>query len=221
MEPFSTNLTASILARTSGSACPRLHDQACAHVDGELNILHEELIQQHLEHCPACRDLIAALQLVQEVLPTFSRLEPGPAFTRQILKATSQREAKLPWWQRLLQRPRVGLELAYAGTLAGVLVLQVPDQSLLKRLHQEPALVRMASAPKRIGITWQTRGQHLQRELRQQGQEWSEKGSAHLRHAAEDLHRSSTTWLERLRRHIPNQDPASTEPFEDPTRSSS
>ena len=75
--PEDPDLTLAILARTSGSPCRRLHDLACAFVDGELDEARGGLVQAHLEHCAACAALVAALASSRDALPTFACADPG------------------------------------------------------------------------------------------------------------------------------------------------
>jgi len=129
-------LTSAILARTAGPACARLRDLACAYVDGDLDTPQASLVQGHLEHCPDCSALVLGLQELDAVLPGLALVEPGPRFTREVLRATSRdpiaRKHPYSWselrefWWRLFRRPRICFEAAYLGTVAGVLVFNLP-----------------------------------------------------------------------------------------------
>jgi len=130
------DLTRSILARTTGSPCVRLRDLACAFVDGELGEPQIALVKGHLEHCPACRALMASLVELKAVLPALCEVEPGPRFTQEILRVTTHLPVPDPWlpswavlrerWMKLIRRPRICFEAAYLGTVAGVVVLNLP-----------------------------------------------------------------------------------------------
>jgi predicted anti-sigma-YlaC factor YlaD len=129
-EPFPPleGLTEAILARTSGSPCRRLEALACDLVDGLLKPVQQSLAQAHLEHCPACRTLVAGLRELEAVLPAFTDLDPGPAFTAEVLEATlpAAQPSFRGTWIRLVRRPRLCLEAAYLGTVAGILTLHAP-----------------------------------------------------------------------------------------------
>ena len=143
------DLTRAILARTSGSPCQRLQDQACAYVDGELDDSRASLVQAHLAHCPACAALVGALHTSQRLLPTLADADPGPWFTQRLLRATVHRPATSTWW-RLMHRPRIALEAAYLGAAAGLLGTYLPMPNLPLKV---PAMVQPlgASAQRVVG----------------------------------------------------------------------
>ena len=127
-----SDLTRSILARTSGSPCQRLQALACAFVDGALEPGQGALVRAHLDHCAGCAALVAALRESSTILATLAGADPGPGFTRRVLAATSlappcQDEGS--WrstWARLLHRPRICLEAAYLGAAAGLVGFALP-----------------------------------------------------------------------------------------------
>lgn len=131
------DLTQSILARTSGSSCQRLQDLACDFVDGALDEPHTQLVRAHLDHCSECAALVKALQLSTAVLPALSSMDPGPWFAQRILRATThaprgamQRPFDLrAAWARLMHRPRIAMEAAYLGAVAGMLGLYLPTST--------------------------------------------------------------------------------------------
>jgi hypothetical protein len=128
------DLTQAILTRTSGSSCGRLRDLACAYVDGELDEGQANLIQSHLDHCPVCASLVAALSGVQRVLPALAQLDPGPWFTQRVLRATvhrpPQRRDLREAWRKLMHRPRIALEAAYLGAAASLMGVYLPIPSV-------------------------------------------------------------------------------------------
>jgi hypothetical protein len=137
--PFSSSealsdLTASILARTSGPACGRLRELACAFLDETLSAEDGELVSLHLEHCPRCRALVAGLDEATRVLPSFAQMEPGPEFTAAVLARTRSplspihppQDRLIAGWANLMRRPRAALEAAYLATAAGFILTQLP-----------------------------------------------------------------------------------------------
>ena len=128
------DLTASILARTSGPACDRLRGLACDFVDGALPADDLELVAQHLEHCPQCRGLVTGLAPAIRVLPEFAQVDPGLSFTASVLTRTRSPlplilpppDRFLAGWANLMRRPRVALEAAYLATAAGLILTQIP-----------------------------------------------------------------------------------------------
>jgi hypothetical protein len=132
--PAASDLTASILSRTSGPACPRLHALAWDLLAGQLAPDDQELAQQHLAYCPACQELLARLEAARQVLPGFADLDPGPAFTAAVLRRTCAvppmprrpPDPLVEGWSRLMRRPRAALEAAYLATAAGLILTQMP-----------------------------------------------------------------------------------------------
>jgi len=154
-EPFlsseaALDLTQAILARTSGSPCQRLQDLACAFLDSELDTDQTRLIHSHLDHCPACSALVAALVESQEVLPKLVEVNPGPWFSQRILRATVHQPLPPGFdlsraWKKLMHRPRIALEAAYLGAAASLMgiYLPIPAPSFAVKV---PALVQPLSA---------------------------------------------------------------------------
>jgi hypothetical protein len=235
------DMTLDILARTSGSACPRLREQACAFVDDELDEATSVLAQGHLDHCETCSALVATLMELNSVLPTMACLDPGPSFTQEVLRRTVRVPVLDPWadflafWRRLFRRPRFCIEAAYAGTLAGVLVLNVPLprlQSDKGTLHMMgtirtkellPPVLNSAKNLAAIAMRFEQRGvrsiqdsfqrgrKGLLEELHHQGKNLDEMQE----HASKDFR----SWLQRLGMKTNSEE--TTEPSERSSRSSS
>jgi len=139
-------LAAGILARTSGAPCDAAADRLPDLVAGALAGVDEALMRGHVAHCPACADLLARVELVQDLLPTLASLDPGPEFTRAVLRETSAAEdgrvsARRPSGEppraaspgpilRLLARPRAALEGAFLVTAFASLLFAAPISPL-------------------------------------------------------------------------------------------
>ena len=124
-------LTQAILARTSGAPCRRVEALACDFVDGGLDGVQADLLRGHLAHCAACSALVRALAESGRLLPALAEADPGPWFTQRVLRSTSRRPAARGTdaraaWRRLLHRPRIALEAAYLGAVAGMMGLYAP-----------------------------------------------------------------------------------------------
>lgn len=131
--PDDPDLTRSILGRTSGAPCARLRALACDLVDGALAADEAALAQGHLDHCPACAGLVAALRASARLLPALAEADPGLGFTARVLGATAQAPGPAASaWTRLLRRPRIALELAYLAAAAGILAFHSPAGRLLE-----------------------------------------------------------------------------------------
>ena len=147
-DPDDPALLREILARTSGSPCRRLEALACDLVDGILTPAQASLAQGHLDHCPACRAMVASLRELQDVLPTLALLEPDAAFAPEVLQETC---LVLPTfrttWLHLMRRPRICLETAYLGTVAGLLMWNAP----LPVLHPAALVARLGPPLEHMG----------------------------------------------------------------------
>lgn len=123
------DLLASVLDRTSGSACSRAEQLLPAVADNELDADSREVLRDHLSHCDGCSRLLAVLAESRDVLPALAELRTPPGFVERVLAATSRREQPSPlvaWWLRILARPRASLELAYVATVVIVALLGNP-----------------------------------------------------------------------------------------------
>jgi hypothetical protein len=157
-ETIGDDLTAGILERTSGSPCERAGSMLCDWVDGALPAADAELIGLHFDHCSACAELAAVVAALRADLPSMAELEPDPWFVRDILDATTRRETAGvaepalaaarsvgSWSKRLLDRPRLALELAYSGAMVIFLLWGTPVSPL--RGTAEKALGMVQAGP--------------------------------------------------------------------------
>jgi hypothetical protein len=134
-----------VLGRTSGSACGRCLDLLPALNDGALADLDRQLAQAHLENCTGCRAVAVTLGWLTPLLPDMAEIDPGDAFTRSVLDATTRRKAweeagpagaaglmdRLGrWWERQILKPQFAVQAAYAATLVLVLLTAVPGAPL-------------------------------------------------------------------------------------------
>ena len=152
------DLAAGILGQTSGSPCGRAELLLCDRVDGVLPDADAELLGLHLDHCAGCVELAAALASLRADLPAMAELEPDPWFVRDVLDATTRLEPRGiadpalaaarsigSWSRRLLDRPRLALELAYSGAMVIFLLWGTPVSPL--RGTAERALAVMRADP--------------------------------------------------------------------------
>ena len=127
-EDPSPSLTAGVLERTIGSACEQARGHLPAHVDRELDSVDFELVDLHVESCPACQRLAATLVAMRRELPRLAEIPIDDQFTSQVMAATLPRQSKAKsWWLRhwslWIQRPRFAMEAAYVGVLVVMLIL--------------------------------------------------------------------------------------------------
>jgi len=155
------DLTAAILAATTGSACGRAEELLGDLPGGGLAGLDEKLLRAHLEHCAQCSALAETLTWQDAVLREMAELDPGPEFTGAVLAATSRirrrlRTRELGWFQRLgtwwrgqLARPRFTLEAAYVGTMLLIALCGTPISPLKEAPPQ--ALEMVKAGPDLVG----------------------------------------------------------------------
>ena len=127
------SLTQAIVARTSGGGCAAARDRLCDFVDGTLETLDRDLMGGHLDHCPACAELAAALAETASVLPSFATLVPRVSVIPGVLAATSRRPVQptladrvSAWLAHVAERPQFSLEVAYVLTVLLLVVLGNP-----------------------------------------------------------------------------------------------
>lgn len=138
-------LTATVLAATSGAACARTEESLPAYLEAGPSGLDRQLVALHLETCPACRRLASILTAMEHALPRLAELRVPATFTRDVLatlgalRHSSPSPTPVPaepigarlargWraaWPRLIRRPRFATELAYALTVVGILIVQM------------------------------------------------------------------------------------------------
>jgi anti-sigma factor RsiW len=127
------DLAASVLERTSGSACSQAREILCDFTDGTLEGTDLELLRLHLDACNECTTLATALEGLGRDLPAMARLEPGAGFVEEVLAATLPRPDRWAdlvsrWargWASLIQRPRIAWEAGYVGAAAVWIVVSV------------------------------------------------------------------------------------------------
>jgi hypothetical protein len=125
------DLTTTILQRTTGAICDRIDAQLCDWVDGLLPDEDAELLQQHLDRCPGCRNLVADMRELGGVLPQLAEIAPDPRFVRDVLDRTTRAgslgsrpaSALDRWLSGLVRRPRLAQEVAYVAAMLLFLVI--------------------------------------------------------------------------------------------------
>lgn len=150
-------LTRSVLARTSGSSCPSAHERLAPLADGDLEAGDAELIRLHVAHCGECARILDVVAWLAKELPALAEVEPGPAFTRDVMAATAGRRSFAgvvqDWMDRardaaraLAVRPRLPLEGAYIGAMVVWLLVAAPFSPLRGVPEQAAELARINPA---------------------------------------------------------------------------
>jgi hypothetical protein len=166
-------LAGAVMARTTGSACQRALVLIGAQPDGAFDAATSALLQGHLEHCTECRAVERTVAESRAVLATFTEIDPGAAFAAQVVAVTSAarpersrrpagRTERRPawasaghagladWWDRLLARPRLSLEIAYLATVLLVVIVGNPGlvaDALSARIGGAPIVRVVSGAP--------------------------------------------------------------------------
>ncbi|MFB3855603.1 MAG: zf-HC2 domain-containing protein [Vicinamibacterales bacterium] len=153
--------TRSILARTSGAAaCDAARDRLPDYVDATAGAIDTELVAGHLARCASCRTIAETLFELSAELPSLAEIDPGPGFAAAVTHATTGAAARREsigarldaWWGRLLERPRIGFELAYAGTLLLVLAFGNPAATLQAASSKTYALAETGLSQARAAL---------------------------------------------------------------------
>ena len=129
----SADVTAVVMARTSGSACDRARILLASAADEDVARDDWALLQPHLDRCEDCRAFRATLSATLPALTALAVLEPDETFVFDVLARTSRRPVSAAWlvraqaaWQHMVQRPRFAWEAAYVCTLCWLLVFGQP-----------------------------------------------------------------------------------------------
>lgn len=131
--PHAEELVQAVLGKTTGKSCNQAHEWLPDHVDGLLPGARRALLEQHLEHCPRCQQIHQTLRELKEQLPRLAEMDPGRSFPWRVMQATRQLDHLTPRerfrfnqiWHRLVYRPRLAWEAAYALTLLLVALSRV------------------------------------------------------------------------------------------------
>ncbi|HSL81435.1 MAG TPA: hypothetical protein VLF66_01580, partial [Thermoanaerobaculia bacterium] len=105
------DLLAGVLARTTGPVCGRAHELL---PDEDLPDTDRRLLALHLEGCPGCRALAAALAALAEDLHALAEVAPEPGFLEGVLARTSRAAPAVPALDRRARRLAPSLA-AFAG----------------------------------------------------------------------------------------------------------
>ena len=121
-----SDLAASVLARTTGSACSRAREILPSLTGETATSVDAELLALHLERCGPCAELSLALDRLAVDLPALAEVRPDRRFAWEVLARTARRPSQgldtplrrpAAVWQRLVVRPRFAAEGAYLGSL--------------------------------------------------------------------------------------------------------
>lgn len=151
-----------VLERTSGSPCDSARGRLPDLVDDRLEDLDRQLLRAHLEHCPGCRQVAVVLGWLGPELSRLAELDPGPAFTRRVLAATTRAPAPAiaepwtgrlhRWWAERIERPLFALQTAYVATVVLVLLTALPGSPL--RGTPGKALEAVHAGPAALPLVW-------------------------------------------------------------------
>jgi hypothetical protein len=117
-----------ILSASGVDACDAARERLAADPDSPGAL--DPLLELHIDRCASCGAVHRALVALRRDLPTLAELEPDPGFIADVMAATAGAPRWADWWQRLLARPRLALEGAYAGTLVLALTFVTPASAI-------------------------------------------------------------------------------------------
>lgn len=119
--------------------CSQAHELIGELLEGTIREEDRRALEEHLESCPDCRELLADFQEIKTQAAALPRIEPSPAVWPNILDAVRrerrERSARavlsVSWWDRLFApgRPRYALAAALALVLVvGGALLILPSR---------------------------------------------------------------------------------------------
>ena len=158
-------LAEGVFERTSGSPCIRARELLCDHVDGQLGAAETDLLRRHLDHCPACAALWAALSELRVELPGMADIQPDPFFCAAVIRRLSRLETPSAdrqsrvrqWWASVVRRPRFSWEVAYVATLLLVFAIGNPfSPSYGSSLRESVPAAAWARASRQVPQFWET-----------------------------------------------------------------
>jgi len=122
--PPSPPLVNDVLLQTSGLACGELDYRLSEYLRGTLPPAEDQLVADHLAHCPDCSTIAQVMGELAELLAEQSELDPGPGFVDRVLEFTSEAAEPTSVLDRMLEHlsrafrsPRFSWEAAYLGAL--------------------------------------------------------------------------------------------------------
>jgi hypothetical protein len=122
-----------VLARTGHAACERARLAIVSEADEPLDVNDTILVRQHLNRCEECSEFERVWRAASAEMPALAEWDPGPWFAAAVLAHTSGRAPALSGldrlrtiWSRLVRRPRLAWEVAYACTLCWMLFVGQP-----------------------------------------------------------------------------------------------
>ncbi len=142
---------ASLLQRTTGSACARAQSQLPDRIDGVLAVDDATLVDAHMRHCKGCAALAAVLGALRRDLPALALVDPGAEFTIAVLEATRTRpraghsvgERLVAAWRLLAARPRLAWEFATAACFLLILLCGLPFSPLRPLPQQALSMIQV------------------------------------------------------------------------------
>jgi hypothetical protein len=131
--------------------CRRIHELLSAYIDGELSPREDLQVQEHLDHCVACRAELASLMQTKRLLGALARQRPCTELERLLLIEARRAELQpVTVWDRLRRladtpiRPRAALAttaLSLAALWAATTRLGAPEMEPGRRTTAPPGTV--------------------------------------------------------------------------------
>lgn len=105
-----------------------------AFMDGELPDAQAQAVREHLTHCDACQQQLAALTAADELVRDVDAIEPSAGFERTFWNKVAEMETRQAnrWWTRLnltTWRPALAMGLV-AGIAMGLFVMRMQEEGV-------------------------------------------------------------------------------------------
>jgi predicted anti-sigma-YlaC factor YlaD len=108
------------------TTCPR-PEHLYLYLEGELGPYDAAKLEEHVETCAACRDLLAERRVLHEAFTTLPPFEMPEGFARRVMDALPEPEARRPGWLAPLVTAVAALSVGLLGfnLFTGTSVLDV------------------------------------------------------------------------------------------------
>jgi anti-sigma factor RsiW len=123
--------------------CSEVRSLLHAHLDGELDLMRQVEIDDHLRQCEACQAIYESQRAISSALKTDGLYFTAPVSLQRKVRAAVRSTVEPPgWWSRTFSSQR----LALAGAAAVVIVAAIAGPIVLRRAHDDQIAQEVVSA---------------------------------------------------------------------------
>jgi anti-sigma factor RsiW len=123
--------------------CSEVRSLVHAHLDGELDLVRQVEIDDHLRQCEACQAIYESQRAIRSALRTDGLYFTAPvSLQRKVRAAVRSRAEPSRWWSRTFSPQRLSL----AGAAAVVIVAAIAGPIVSRRVHNDQIEQEVVSA---------------------------------------------------------------------------